>query len=811
VPAKKEMTIRIKGMHCATCTDTVAEAISSLEGVENVRVNLATEKASFVYDPSLATIAQVEKAVQNSGYDVARDQLTLTIGGMHCATCALTVQDSLNEVPGVAEARVNFALGKATIDYDAGVATEEQLKKAVEGSGYKVLEIQGVMAEQVARDAEVRDAYRALVFAAILTVPIVILSMGLELLPEGILDESMRNFLLLGLSTPVQFYSGWRYFRGTYWALRNRRANMDTLVVLGTMAAWGYSAVVTFFPDIATSQDVYFDTSAAIITLVLAGKFLELKARGSTSKAIVKLMDLQPPTATMIQGDSEIEVGVEELKEGDVVAVKPGERIPVDGQVLSGESAVDESLVTGESIPKEKAPGDAVTGGTVNMGGLLRIRATRVGRNTTLAQIVKLVEDAQATKAPIERFADRVASVFVPFVLVIAVSSFLFWYFIGPDLWEVSDPFSFSLTIFVAVLVIACPCALGLATPTAIVVGTGKGAEMGILIKDASALETAHRLTTVLFDKTGTLTRGEPRVVRVELVEASSREELLHLAGTAEKGSEHVLSKAIIDAARSSQIELGSPDSSRVQPGEGVTATIGDRTVSVGNRRMIQRLGVSLDAVESNMAAMENDGMTVMACLENGRILGLIGVADTLKPRASEVISELKEMGLRVGMITGDNERTALAISRQSGIDEFKAQVLPADKVGAVKGFQERGQTVAMVGDGINDAPALAQADIGIALGSGTDVALESGNIVLMGEDLKGVVTSIRLSRKTFAKIRQNLFWAMIYNTAAIPIAAGVLYPVTETLLSPMIAAGAMALSSVSVVTNASLLKRFRA
>lgn len=807
---KSQATLRIKGMHCATCTETVKEALLSLNGVQDARVNLATEKATFVYDPQLLSLDEVEKAVRESGYDVAKDEISLTIGGMHCATCALTVEDSLKEVPGVFDARVNFALGKALVDFDASVATHADLKKAVEEAGYKVLEVQGVMAEKIAREKERREGFNALLLAAIFAVPIAAISMTYDLWPEGALGESARNYILLALACPVQFYAGLRYYRGTYWALRNRRANMDTLVVLGTTSAWLYSLIVTLFPDAVSTQHVYFDTSAVIITLVLAGKYLELKSRGATSEAIVKLMNLQPPSAIALRDGVEVEVGAEDLAVGDVVIVKPGERIPVDGEVVSGKSSVDESLVTGESIPGEKGPGDQVTGGTVNIGGLIRIKATRVGRNTTLAQIVKLVEDAQSTKAPIERLADKVAGVFVPAVMIVAVGTFLFWYFIGSSIWDVGDVLSFSLTTFVAVLVIACPCALGLATPTAIVVGTGRGAQMGVLIKDAAALETAHRLTTVLFDKTGTLTIGEPQVVRAATADGVTEKDLFYYAGSAEKGSEHVLSRAVISAAEQRGIKLAAPDTSTVTPGEGVSATVGGRAIAVGNRRLAQRLGVSLGALDADMTRMEGEGITTMIVIDDGRVLGLMGIADTLKPQAKEAIAALRFLDLKVVMITGDNERTAKAIADQVGIDEYRAQVLPAEKANAVKAFQEKGEIVAMVGDGINDAPALAQADIGIALGTGTDIALESGNIVLVGEDLKGVASAIKLSRRTFRKIRENLFWALIYNTASIPIAAGVLYPFTHTLLSPMIAAGAMAFSSVSVVANASLLKRYK-
>ncbi len=797
-------------MHCATCTETVKQALEGVKGIENARVNLATEKATFVYNPTLASLDDAEKAVKEAGYDVARDEISFTIGGMHCATCALTIHDSLLEVPGVVDAKVNFALGKAVVDYDGSVANESQLRRAVEEAGYKVLEVQGVIAEQLARQREIQEGYRILWIAAVLTIPVLVISMTFDFWPKGLMDEQARNYLLMVLSTPVQFYAGLRYYKGTYRAIRNRRANMDTLVAMGTSVAWVYSLLSTLLPEVTGTHDVYFDTSSAIITLVLLGKYLELKSRGATSEAIVKLMNLQPPKALATKGGVEVEVGVEELVEGDEVIVKPGERIPVDGEIVSGESAVDESLVTGESIPKEKSRGDPVVGGTVNLGGVLRVKATRVGRNTTLAQIVKLVEDAQATKAPIERLADTVAGYFVPVVLSVALVTLLFWLLVGASMFDVTDELTLALTAFVAVLVIACPCALGLATPTAIVVGTGRGAQLGVLIKDASALETAHKLSMAIFDKTGTLTKGEPRVVKVVPVEAKNERDLLFAAGSAEKGSEHVLSKAVAAAAESKGIALVPPDASKVIPGEGVTAELGIRQVAVGNRRLLSRLKVDIGEHAATMELMENEGLTVMACVSDGRLWGIIGVADTLKPEAKESVAKLKALGLKVAMLTGDNERTARAISTQAGIDEYKAQVLPADKASVVKAYQEKGEVVAMVGDGINDAPALAQADIGIALGTGTDIALESGNIVLVGEDLGGVVTAIRLSRRTFSKIRQNLFWAMFYNTAAIPVAAGVLYPFTHELLNPIVAAGAMAFSSVSVVGNASLLRRFR-
>jgi len=805
----RETTVRIKGMHCATCVDAVKDSLMQLDGVENARVNLATEKATVRYDPSRASQQGIEKAVRDAGYEVEKDEVTLTIGGMHCATCSTAVRDALLEVNGVADAKVNFALGKATVAYDSSVSSRKQLVKAVEASGYEVLEVEGVMAERLARERELGELRRDLLIAAALAIPVAVLSMSYGFWLEGVLSAEARNVILLIMAIPVQFVAGYRFYRGTYRGIKNRRANMDTLVVLGTTAAFVYSVIATIVPESIGSTDVYFDTSVVIITLVLVGKYLEMRSRGATSDAIVKLMDLQPATAVLVRGDSEEEVSADSVAVGDEIIVRPGMKIPTDGEVLSGVSVVDESLITGESIPQEKTKGSVVTGGTLNISGILRVRATRVGADTTLSQIVRLVEDAQSTKAPIERFADVVAGFFVPAVLIVALVTFSFWFLAG-DAYDIDDPLVFAMTAFVAVLVIACPCALGLATPTAVVVGTGRGARLGILIKDAVALENAGKLTTVILDKTGTLTRGEPTVVKTVLGSATDENELLLLAASAEKGSEHVLSKAVVDAAEREGLVVRIPESSSTTPGHGVTSVVDGREVSVGSARMLEKRGIQMGPLEDEMARMQDEGMTVVVCFTGDSVLGLIGIADTLKPRAKEVVAELHSLGLKAVMLTGDNERTARAIASQAGIPEFRAQVLPADKASEVKSFQERGEVVAMVGDGINDAPALAQADVGIALGSGTDIALESGNVVLVGEDLAGVVSAVKLSRKTFAKIKQNLFWALVYNTASIPIAAGLLYPLTGWLLSPMIAAGAMAFSSVSVVTNASLLSRFK-
>lgn len=807
---EKEVAISVKGMHCATCTAAVKDAIDSLEGVSRSSINLATEKAVVRFDPGKVSLADIEGSVTAAGYEVAKNRMVLTVSGMHCATCASAVKDALEAVPGVVSANVSFALGRASIEYEPTTLDRAAVIRAIEKAGYRVLEIEGVMAEKLARAEELRDVRRALTVAAVFAVPVAVLSMAGGLFGIDVTDGVWRNPLLLLLSLPVQFFAGWRYYRGAYRSILNRRANMDTLVVLGTSSAWLYSAFVTLLPDAASSDAVYFDTSAVIITLVLLGKFIELRARGATSEAIVKLMDLQPQTATRLEDGVEREVPWEDIVADDTVVVRPGERVPVDGVVESGVSSVDESVVTGESIPVEKASGSEVTGGTVNLSGVLTVRATRVGKDTTLSQIVKLVEDAQATKAPIERYADVVAGYFVPAVMIVALAALAFWLFVGAALWDVGDALPFSLTIFVAILVIACPCALGLATPTAVVVGTGRGAQLGVLIKDAEALERARKLTTVVFDKTGTITKGDPTVVVIEPAEGVGEERLMRLAGGAERGTEHALSRAIVSAAAEKGIDLPTPRSSRIVPGEGVSTDLGDMTVHVGNRRLAGRLGLDVRHLERRIEELEGDGVTTVVAMTDDRILGLIGVADTIREEAVEVVDALRALDLRVMMLTGDNARTARAIARLAGIEEVASEVMPADKAEVVRSLQQGGEVVAMVGDGINDAPALAQADIGIAVGGGTDIALEAGNIVTMGGSLRGVETAIKLSRSTFAKIRQNLFWALAYNTASIPIAAGVLYPATGWLLDPMIAAGAMALSSVSVVTNASLLKRFR-
>lgn len=605
-----------------------------------------------------------------------------------------------------------------------------------------------------------------------------------------------NNIWLFLLATPVQFIAGWRFYKGLYHAVRARSANMDTLIAIGTTSAWFYSTLVTFFPGVLP-EAVYFEVSALIIALILLGKLLEHIVKGKASEAVRKLLDLQPRMATVLKEGREVQVPVEQVKVKDLLIVRPGEKIPTDGIVVEGHAAVDEKMITGESVPVDKEPGDQVIGATINKSGLLTIRAEKVGADTTLAQIVKLVEEAQTARAPIERLADVVASYFVPVVVLVAIGSFAGWYL------AFKAPFSYAFTAFIAVLIIACPCALGIATPAAIVVGTGKGAENGILIKGGEHLENAHKIQTVVFDKTGTLTRGEPSVTDLVRLDASSEQALLTLAASAEVGSEHPLAQAILQKASQLQVSISKPEDFEAIPGQGIKARVSGQTVLLGNRRLMATFGIDYVAAEDQVRRLEGEGKTVMLLASNSLVKGLIAVADTIKPHSRKAVEDLKKMGIEVIMLTGDNERTARAIAHQLGIERILAEVLPGDKASVVKNLQDEGKVVAMVGDGINDAPALAQANIGIAIGSGTDVAVETGGIVLIKDDVRDVVTSIKLSKSTMRKIKQNLFWAFAYNTGLIPVAA-------LGFLNPILAGAAMAFSSVSVVTNSLTLRRFR-
>jgi Cu+-exporting ATPase len=664
---------------------------------------------------------------------------------------------------------------------------------------------------------ELRRLRRDTAIALALSSPLVVIAMVIPLLAPLLgWDFAMASWyeglMVYGgflLATPVQFAIGWRFYRGTWDSLRNRMPNMDVLIAMGTSAAWGFSAVVAFLPEEllvswfgSAERLTYFEASAFIIALILLGKYLEELAKGQASEALRKLMDLQPRTATVVRDGKEESVAVELVQPEDVLLVRPGERVPVDGLVLEGVSSVDESMLTGESIPVDKGPGSAVIGATVNKAGLLRVRATKVGQDTALAQIIRLVEDAQLSRAPIQRLADRAAAWFAPAVIVTALAAFLFWYAVG------GKPLSEALAFFIAVVIIACPCSLGIATPAAIMVGTGKGAENGLLIKGAEYLEKARKVTTVVFDKTGTLTRGEPSVTDVVGL-GLPRDDVLRLAASAERGSEHPLGQAIVRAALGRNLALSEPGNFQSVPGHGITATVDGRSIVLGNRRHLDAAAVPFAPAEESVAALQEAGKTAMVLAVDGRVAGVVAVADTSKPHSKAAVAALHRMGIRVTMLTGDNARTAGAIARELGIETVMAEVLPGEKAAKVKALQAQGQVVAMVGDGVNDAPALAQADVGIALGSGTDVAMEAGGIVLVRDDLRDVVASIQLSRRTVSKIRQNLFWAFFYNTALIPVAAGV-FAGFGIFLHPVFAGAAMGFSSVTVVTNSLFLKRFR-
>lgn len=713
------------------------------------------------------------------------------ISGMDCASCANKIENALLKTPGVKSARVNFSSEKAYVEHDNSVSCE-QLIRVVEQLGYKA-EMTGGENHEHHHEEKINSLRDKLIFGAILSVFIFLGSFS-ELFP-WLPKILTNNFVLLILAMPVQFFVGGQFYRGFLLAMKNKTADMNTLIVLGTSAAFIYSAAITF----GLSGKTYFDTAAVIITLIILGRYLEAIAKGRTSEAIKKLMGLQAKTARVIRAGKEIDLPIEEVKIGEIIIVRPGEKIPVDGKIIEGNSAIDESMITGESMPVEKRIGDSVIGATINKTGSFKFEATKIGKDTMLAQIIKLVEEAQGSKAPIQRLADLISSYFVPAVLVVAVISFIIWLLFGFS-------FIFALTIFISVLIIACPCALGLATPTAIMVGTGLAAKSGILIKGGEALEKAHKIKTIVFDKTGTLTKGEPAVTDI----ISRQKDILMIAASIEKKSEHSLAEAIIKKAEAEKIEFQEISNFKALPGRGVEAKIKESIYYFGNRKLAEEKQIKIDSTTAGkIETLESEGKTTMILMDQKEIVGLIAVADTLKENAKEAISQLKKMNKTLIMITGDNEKTAQAIGRQVGIEKILAEVLPENKAAEIKKLQAEREVVAMVGDGINDAPALAQADVGIALGSGTDVAVETGEIILIKNDLRDVVAAIQLSNYTIKKIKQNLFWAFIYNIAGIPIAAGILYPSTGFLLNPMIAGGAMAFSSISVVLNSLLMKNY--
>lgn len=808
----KKIDLPIKGMSCASCAAKIEKGLSTLAGVEGTSVNFATEKATIAFDPSKAKTEDFVKTIKDLGYDTGIEKVILPIQGMTCASCVEKVEKALNSTAGVVHASVNFATEKATVEYIPSEAALKDLKKAVENAGYKVLEVAAGENILEKEEREKRRLYLTLrnkvIVSALLSL-IIFTGSFPEWFP--FIPKVLQNkFILLLLTIPVQFWAGKQFYKGAIAAARHLTTDMNTLIAVGTSAAFGYSVIATFFPNFFEARglraDLYFDTAAVIITLILLGRLLEMRAKGQTSEAIKKLIGLQAKTAKVIRNGKEEDIPIEDVAVGDIVIVRPGEKIPVDGVIIDGYSAIDESMITGESIPVEKKKGDVAIGATINKTGSFKFQATKVGKETALAQIIKMVQEAQGSKPPIARLADVIASYFVPAVIIIAVITFGIWYLFGP-----SPSFTYALLNFVAVLIIACPCALGLATPTSVMVGTGKGATNGILFRGGEALETAHKLNAIILDKTGTLTKGEPSVTDVLTRNPQlATHQLLFFAASAEKGSEHPLGEAIVKKAKESNINLVDAEQFNAIPGHGLEARIHVKDVLLGNIKLMRDRNIKLDGLEKEAERLSDEGKTPMFLSVEGKAEGIIAVADTLKPDSKNAVEALQRLGLEVIMITGDNKRTAEAIAKQVGIKRVLSEVLPEDKARHVKMLQAEGKKVAMVGDGINDAPALAQADVGIAIGTGTDVAMEASDITLISGDLRGIVTAIALSKATIRNIKQNLFWAFFYNISLIPVAAGVLYPFFGLLLDPMIAAGAMGMSSVSVVSNALRLRWFR-
>lgn len=819
---QKHLTLPVLGMTCANCVAAVERNAKKVEGVSDAVVNFASEKVAITYDPAVTKTNAIIERIHRAGYEVPTASVELPLLGMTCANCANTIERRLNKVDGVVNATVNYASEKAAVEYIVGATSKAELIAAVRKAGYDVVERSDEAettpedAEEAAREAEIHHQWTRFLVGAIFSLPLFLISMSRDfgLLPEWA-NAVWVNWLFLALASPVQFYVGWDYYTGAFKSLRNGSANMDVLVALGSSAAYFYSVAVLLFQtagSMTLGHHVYFETSAVIITLIVLGKVLESRAKGRTSAAIKQLMGLRAKTARVRRDGSEVDIPIEEVIVGDILIIRPGEKIPVDGQVIDGRSAIDESMITGESMPVDKKLGDEVIGATINKQGLLTVEATKVGKETALAQIIRLVEQAQGSRAPIQRLADQAAAYFVPFVIVVALLTFAFWLLSGAG-------FTAALIRLIAVLVIACPCAMGLATPTSIMVGIGKGAEKGILFKNSTALEQAHQIKAVVLDKTGTITKGQLAVTDVLVSETAAQflnlnpgenieSHLLTLAGSAERGSEHPLGEAVVQYAREKQLPLHIPDAFEAIAGHGISASVNGRRILLGNLRLMERENVHLNGLGSQAEMLQNQARTAMWLAVDGQAGALIGVADTIKEGSREAVARMKQLGLKVIMMTGDNEATAKAIGQQAGLDRVIAEVLPGDKAANVAQLQEEGYIVAMVGDGINDAPALAQADVGLAIGTGTDVAMETADITLMRGDLRSVPQAIYLSKATLRNIRQNLGWAFGYNIALIPIAAGILAPFEWApdflrQLHPILAAGAMAFSSISVVTNA--------
>lgn len=819
LPGPVSVEMSIVNLDCATCVQTIERALRKLDGVQQATVNFATAKAHVAYDPARLSLTDIQQAIKKAGYTVGGADAVFKIKDLRCASCVTFIEEALRGTPGVLKATVNPATQTANVHYLPGMATPDSMRQAIESVGYKTKSQPEASppedAERTAREAEYRDLRNRFTVAAVLSALVLALSFG-EFIPGlKAIPQAVAWIILFVLTTPVLFWAGSRFFVGAWSAFRHHTADMNTLIAMGTGAAFLYSTVATFLPTLlpAGLRAVYFDTTAVIVALILLGQLLEARAKGQTNEAIRKLMGLQAKTARVVRHGEEVDIPIEEVLVGDVVIVRPGEKVPVDGVVLEGSSTLDESMLTGESLPVSKGPNDEVIGATLNKTGAFRFRATKVGKDTALSQIIQLVQQAQGTKAPIQRMADVISGYFVPTVILVAIWSFAIWFVFGP-----APALTHALVTAVTVLIIACPCALGLATPTSIMVGTGKGAENGILIRSAEALETAHKLNAIVLDKTGTITKGKPELTDVIVNEQypkdtslkMNNEQLLQLAASVESVSEHPLAQAIVDGAKAQKLALESPADFEAIPGYGVTATVDGRQVALGNLKLMRQQNIALNGLEAQVQSLADEGKTPMFVAVDGQAGGIVAVADTVKEDSKQAIAQLKTLGLEVVMITGDNRRTAEAIARQVGIERVLAEVLPEDKARNVQMLQNEGKTVAMVGDGINDAPALAQADVGLAIGTGTDVAIEASDITLIKGSLTGVAVAIELSQATMRNIKQNLFGSFIYNTLGVPVAAGVLFPFFGILLSPIIASAAMALSSVTVISNALRLRGFK-
>lgn len=800
---QKQKTVQITGMTCAACANRIEKGLNKMEGVDSANVNFALERATVTYDSDKVNDEAIEATIKKLGYGTVKEVTRFKLEGMTCAACANRIEKGLNKMPGVTNASVNFALETATVEYSPAEVSVADMQSKVKQLGYKAVAQSDEEEHADTRDQVVRKQKRKLIVSAILSIPLLWAMVAHFSFTSWIYlpDLFMNPWFQLVLATPVQFYIGWPFYVGAYKALRNGSANMDVLVALGTSAAYFYSLYLTIDwyakgGNLHHGPNMYYETSAILITLVIMGKLFEVLAKGRTSEAIKSLMGLQAKTARVIRDGQELTIPVEEVIAGDIVMVRPGEKIPVDGNVIEGESSVDESMLTGESLPVEKKSGDAVIGATLNKNGVLRVQATKVGKETALAQIIKVVEEAQGSKAPIQRVADVISGIFVPIVVGIAIAAFLVWYF-----FVTPGNFAEALEKAIAILVIACPCALGLATPTSIMAGSGRAAELGILFKGGEHLEQTHKIDAIILDKTGTVTKGKPELT--DVAAEGDEQEFLRLVGAAEKNSEHPLAEAIVAGIQERGIQLPDTQSFAAIPGYGIEAEVEGKTLLVGTRRLMEKHGVEASHAYALMSRLEESGKTAMLAAIDNRYAGLVAVADTIKETSKEAVQRLKDMGIEVIMITGDNERTAKAIAAEVGIDHVRAEVLPEGKAEEVKKLQAQGKKVAMVGDGINDAPALATADIGMAIGTGTDVAMEAADVTLMRGDLSSIPDAIYMSRKTMGNIKQNLFWALGYNTLGIPVAA-------LGLLAPWIAGAAMALSSVSVVLNALRLQRVK-